>query len=250
MVADQLKISDGWVRCGHCSDVFDATIHLQAWAPTPGADAGPATAPQSDTPEPPPASVDVALVVADDVAANVELLRDQLQLLGYRTVEALDGPSAVRTCFERLPDLCILDVAMPGMDGFETARLVRSRARNRATPIIFITGLSWQDDAILKGSVRARHEFPVGTMQGHVQLSGSYEGKRTRDLRTLQGLGTISSTASSAAATAAVATILSDGFMQSPLASSLSLPGPHAAFPDRARLAFVLAQLVVGLGRE
>lgn len=33
VVADQLKISDGWVRCGHCSDVFDATIHLQAWVP-------------------------------------------------------------------------------------------------------------------------------------------------------------------------------------------------------------------------
>ena len=34
VVADQLKISDGWVRCGHCSDVFDATIHLEAWVPT------------------------------------------------------------------------------------------------------------------------------------------------------------------------------------------------------------------------
>ena len=33
VVSDQLKISDGWVRCGHCSDVFDATIHLEAWVP-------------------------------------------------------------------------------------------------------------------------------------------------------------------------------------------------------------------------
>ena len=40
--------------------------------------------------------------------------------------------------------------------------------------------------ARFKGSVRARYEFPVGTMNGHFQLSGSYEGKRTRDLRTLQ----------------------------------------------------------------
>jgi predicted Zn finger-like uncharacterized protein len=37
VVADQLKISDGWVRCGHCSDVFDATIHLEAWVPAPTA---------------------------------------------------------------------------------------------------------------------------------------------------------------------------------------------------------------------
>ena len=48
------------------------------------------------------------------------------------------------------------------------------------------TGTRLPLTARLKGSVRARHEFPVGTMQGHVQLSGSYEGKRTRDLRTLQ----------------------------------------------------------------
>jgi outer membrane receptor protein involved in Fe transport len=40
--------------------------------------------------------------------------------------------------------------------------------------------------ARFKGSVRARYEFPVATMRGHFQLSGSYEGKRTRDLRTLQ----------------------------------------------------------------
>lgn len=61
VVADQLKISDGWVRCGHCADVFDATIHLEAWAPAPSAAAGsvtappPAAAPQSAGVEPPPA---------------------------------------------------------------------------------------------------------------------------------------------------------------------------------------------------
>ncbi|HEX5738645.1 MAG TPA: zinc-ribbon domain-containing protein, partial [Hydrogenophaga sp.] len=33
VVPDQLKISDGWVRCGHCADVFDATLHLETWVP-------------------------------------------------------------------------------------------------------------------------------------------------------------------------------------------------------------------------
>jgi len=61
VVADQLKISDGWVRCGHCSDVFDATIHLQAWSP-PAAPvvagtvtAMPPRAPEAAPPPPPPA---------------------------------------------------------------------------------------------------------------------------------------------------------------------------------------------------
>lgn len=62
VVADQLKISDGWVRCGHCSDVFDATIHLQAWPPSSSAPATPtmpgevpADAPAVAAAAPPPA---------------------------------------------------------------------------------------------------------------------------------------------------------------------------------------------------
>lgn len=48
VVPDQLKISDGWVRCGHCADVFDATLYLQAWTPPPV----PATAPAAEPPAP------------------------------------------------------------------------------------------------------------------------------------------------------------------------------------------------------
>ncbi len=81
VVADQLKISDGWVRCGHCSDVFDATIHLQAWAPPVKAPTLPnellAEVPQAETPPlqaveakmepaPAPAPVPAGEVPADD----------------------------------------------------------------------------------------------------------------------------------------------------------------------------------------
>jgi CheY-like chemotaxis protein len=56
------------------------------------------------------------ILIADDVPANVELLFDQLQTLGYRTIAATDGPSALKMCVEERPDLCILDVAMPDME--------------------------------------------------------------------------------------------------------------------------------------
>lgn len=49
VVPDQLKMSDGWVRCGHCADVFDATLYLQAWTPP-----TPAAAPEDPPPEQPP----------------------------------------------------------------------------------------------------------------------------------------------------------------------------------------------------
>ena len=57
---------------------------------------------------------------------------------------------------------------MPGMDGFETARLVRSRARNRATPIIFVTGLAWQDDEILHAYTLGAVDFLVKPIRSEV----------------------------------------------------------------------------------
>lgn len=96
------------------------------------------------------------ILIADDISANVELLRDQLQLLGYRTVEAVDGPSAVRACFEHRPDLCILDVSMPAGDlgvddrstGFEVCRRVKRDPRTARIPVIFVTALSDTSDRV------------------------------------------------------------------------------------------------------
>lgn len=96
------------------------------------------------------------ILVADDVPANVELLHDQLALLGYRVVSAYDGPSAVESCFENRPDLCILDVAMPagslgGSDrttGFEVCRRIKRDPRTSRIPVIFVTALNDATDRV------------------------------------------------------------------------------------------------------
>lgn len=96
------------------------------------------------------------ILVADDVPANVELLFDQLQTLGFRTVGAADGPSAVAACVEHRPDLCILDVAMPagglGVDdratGFEVCRRIKRDARTARIPVIFVTALNDTSDRV------------------------------------------------------------------------------------------------------
>ncbi len=96
------------------------------------------------------------ILVADDVAANVELLFDQLTTLGYRVVTAVDGPSAVDGCFEQRPDLCILDVSMPagwlGCDdrgtGFEVCRRVKRDPRTARIPVIFVTALNDTTDRV------------------------------------------------------------------------------------------------------
>src|SRR4030081_787200 len=104
---------------------------------------------------PPPADA-LVILVADDVPANVELLFDQLHVLGFRAIAALDGPSAVATCFEQMPDLCILDVSMPAGDlgvddrstGFEVCRRIKSDARTSRIPVIFVTALNDTTDRV------------------------------------------------------------------------------------------------------
>jgi signal transduction histidine kinase len=104
---------------------------------------------------PPPADAPLILV-ADDVPANVELLFDQLHVLGFRAIAASDGPSAVSTTFEKMPDLCILDVSMPAGDlgvddrstGFEVCRRIKRDPRTARIPVIFVTALNDTTDRV------------------------------------------------------------------------------------------------------
>ena len=96
------------------------------------------------------------ILVADDVPANVELLFDQLHTLGYRTIAATDGPSALAACFEHKPELCILDVSMPAGDlgvddrstGFEVCRRIKRDPRLARIPVIFVTALNDTTDRV------------------------------------------------------------------------------------------------------
>jgi two-component system sensor histidine kinase/response regulator len=96
------------------------------------------------------------ILVADDIPANVELLLDQLNSLGYDTITATDGPSAVVAAFEKNPDLCILDVSMPAGDlgvddrstGFEVCRRIKRDPRTSRIPVIFVTALNDTSDRV------------------------------------------------------------------------------------------------------
>jgi two-component system sensor histidine kinase/response regulator len=96
------------------------------------------------------------ILVADDVPANVELLFDQLHMLGYRTVAATDGPSAIEAASTHRPDLCILDVSMPAGDlgcddrstGFEVCRRIKRNPRTARIPVVFVTALNDTSDRV------------------------------------------------------------------------------------------------------
>jgi signal transduction histidine kinase len=79
------------------------------------------------------------ILVVDDNVDNVELLTKRLKASGYRTCEAYDGEQALEKVEEEEPDLVILDLMMPKLDGFEVCRRLKTDERKRFIPIIMLT---------------------------------------------------------------------------------------------------------------
>lgn len=79
------------------------------------------------------------LLIVDDQPANLQVLGSILGKIGYEIVPAGDGPTALKRLALRPPDLVLLDILMPGMDGFEVCRRIREHPGFAATPIIFLS---------------------------------------------------------------------------------------------------------------
>ncbi|MBA3820993.1 MAG: response regulator, partial [Deltaproteobacteria bacterium] len=91
------------------------------------------------------------ILVVDDNATNLVAIEAALAPLGRTVVTAASGIEALAKLLDQDFALILLDVQMPGMSGFETATMIRTRQRSRATPIIFVTGMTWQDKTVLHG---------------------------------------------------------------------------------------------------
>ncbi len=91
------------------------------------------------------------ILVIDDDPANLTAIEVALGEFGRRIVKARSGREALRYLLEQDFALILLDVQMPQMDGFETARLIRSRERSAHVPIIFVTAHTRDDRDVLRG---------------------------------------------------------------------------------------------------
>jgi len=83
-----------------------------------------------------------AVLIVDDVPDNLALLCDALGEAGYAVLVATDGRSAIERLRHVTPDAILLDAVMPGVDGFETCRLIKAEPVWNGVPIIFMTGLT------------------------------------------------------------------------------------------------------------
>lgn len=85
------------------------------------------------------------ILIVDDAATNIEILNEVLGA-EYDSLFAMDGLTALRLAVEQEPDLILLDVVMPGLDGHEVCKRLKADPRTKGIPVIFISGLSDESD--------------------------------------------------------------------------------------------------------
>ncbi len=88
------------------------------------------------------------VLVVDDIAANVRLLEAKLAAEYFEVMTANSGAEALALIEKQTPDIVLLDVMMPEMDGFEVCRRIRANARTRFLPVVMVTALSDQADRV------------------------------------------------------------------------------------------------------
>jgi two-component system, cell cycle response regulator DivK len=86
------------------------------------------------------------VLVIDDNEQNRYLLRFLLEARGHRVTEAPDGPQGIAMAQAEVPDLVLLDIQLPGMDGYAVARQLRTDSTLDATPIIAVTSFALNGD--------------------------------------------------------------------------------------------------------
>ena len=111
-----------------------------------------------------PGTIGRVLLVDDNAIVRTSMGR-MLRRYGFDVIEACDGTSAIEACRTQEPDLVLLDVNMPGIDGFEVCRSIRANPASALVPIMLVTALDTQEDR-LRGAEAGADDFfakPVAT---------------------------------------------------------------------------------------
>lgn len=86
------------------------------------------------------------ILIVEDEPRNLKLIRDLLQVSGYITLEATDGKQGVALAKHNKPDLILMDIQMPVMDGIEATRILKADDETKAIPIIALTSYAMKGD--------------------------------------------------------------------------------------------------------
>jgi twitching motility two-component system response regulator PilH len=101
-------------------------------------------------------STDATILVVDDSRTIVYVIKNMLEAAGYQTLTAMDGLQAVSTAKTRLPDLILMDIVMPNMNGFEATRILAHDTRTSGIPVIIVSGTDQATERAWSGRVGAK----------------------------------------------------------------------------------------------
>src|SRR5215472_7807004 len=125
------------------------------------------------------------ILIVDDEPNNVDLLEQELEGLGYSTLSAANGAEALAMVKASPPDLVLLDVMMPVMDGFEACRILKDSEETRFIPVIIMTSLDGIEDRV-KGIKAGADDFltkPVDERELLARIETSLRLKEAMDLK-------------------------------------------------------------------
>jgi len=131
------------------------------------------------------------ILIVDDTPTNLDILFDFLANFGFKVLVAEDGESALENVKYALPDLILLDVIMPGIDGFETCRRLKDSERTQSIPIIFMTALTETTDKLKGLSLGAvdyitkplQHEEVLARVNIHLSLQNLNKKLQRQNVR-------------------------------------------------------------------
>jgi len=84
------------------------------------------------------------ILVVEDEPKSLVLIRDLLQVSGFKTIEAIDGEKGVELARAKKPDLILMDIMMPKMDGYTACREIKMDKATRAIPVVMLTALDYE----------------------------------------------------------------------------------------------------------
>src|SRR3954468_1127701 len=118
------------------------------------------------------------ILIVDDTPANLGVLVETLGTAGYQLMVAEDGEEALAQTLQIQPDLILMDVMMPGLNGFETCRRLKARPETKDIPVLFMTALNETADKMKAFSVGGvdyitkpiEHEEALARVRTHLAL--------------------------------------------------------------------------------
>ena len=123
--------------------------------------------------------MDELVLIVDDNERNVRLARDILQVSGFRTLEASTGGESISLASEHLPDVVLMDIRLPDMDGVEALRALRASEATASIPVVAVTALAMKGDRerFLEAGFDGYLEKPIDVREFPRQVRGFCESK-------------------------------------------------------------------------